>query len=248
MKRGVYSSVMVGAACGLVAMLGCSKEAPAPVSMAGGKDVRPGDRAIQRNVPYLFTLIRLEERDRVFGMMNRENEPILTSLKQLDDARKRLIDMLNQTAHVDLASVLAQKRITCIPDNVDIVLGAPEVLEYKREPQDAQTPEIAEVKVKVTAPGGKSKQAWVRMKREGMSWRLTMPLADSPAAGPSKALVEQVRGEVDKAVSGLKKVMTDLADRLEAGEMMEDAPMRQKLTEAGRPLVTALQKIIYGQS
>jgi hypothetical protein len=198
-------------------------------------------------VPYLFSLIRLEERDRVFGMMNRENEPILASLKQLDDARKRLIDMLNQTAHVDLAYVLMQKRITCIPDDVDIVFGAPEVLEYKRASQDAQTPESAEVKVKVAAPGGKSRQAWVRMKRDGLSWRLTMPLADSPEAGPDKALVEKVRGDVDKAVSGLKTVMTDLANRLEAGGMMEDAAMREKLTEAGRPLVTAIQRMIYGQ-
>jgi hypothetical protein len=234
--------------CTLMAMailVGCSKEEPAPLVTGGGKELRPGDRAIQRAVPYLFTLIQLEERDRVFGMVDKDHEVILASLKQLDETRMRLIKALEQTAHQDLAYVLTQKRLTCMPESLDVVLNLPKVVEYKVNDQEL----TALVKVSLTEPDGKLREVYTNMKKEGLTWRIRLPLADKPD-GPAipAAAPNVIREEVEKNIVGIKKVMLEFATRLEAGDMIEEGFIRQVLDEAGRPLAATLQKMIYGQS
>jgi len=239
----VHGRLAVGAVFMWGVLAGCKSEAPPPAGAPGGQ-FKPGERAIQRAVPYLFTLIRLEERDRVFKLISYSYEPVLDALKQLDDARNRLIDALTQTAHTDLASVLTQKRLTSLPDAVEVIVGPPNVLEYKMEG------ETALVRFDMPLPDGVSKQAWAQLRRDpnASGWRIDLPFAESPGGtgvGPSG---EQVRAEVDKAARDMKALMSELADRLEAGEMMDSAPIRRKLTEAGRPLAAAIQRMIYGRS
>ncbi len=241
MKHWLGLGTCVVVSLWMAAMVGCSKEEAQPASGAGG--FRPGDRAIQRAVGYLFTLIRLEERDRVFNMMDKDHEPILTSLKQLDEPRKRLIEALRNTSHIDLSEVLSQKRLTSLPAPIEVIVAAPKLLEHKSTGENQ-----ALVHVEYLQPDGKTRKAWTKLEKESVSWRTTLPFTDTPegkAGGPS---IEQTKTEVDKAVASVKTVMEDLSGRLEKGEMMEDQQIREKLVVATKPLAAAIQTMVYGQT
>ncbi len=238
MNRWVQTMAAGVTACGLFLLMGCGKEEPAPAVQG----LKPGDRAVQRAVPYFFTLVRLEERDRVFNMMDKANEGILASLKQLDEPRLRLIRALEQAAHMDLAILLGQKRLTCTPEPVEVVAGTPKVVEYKIDDTNAT------VKIEYRQPDGQTRQGYVPMKKEGLTWRMKMPPSDKPDGRTTGSSPDEIRAEIEKVVPPLRKTMQEFSERLEAGEMIESSFISQVLAEAARPLSSAVQKMIYGQT
>jgi len=204
--------------------------------------VIPGRRASERAVTRLFNLVRLEKRDRAFATLDKAYRPVLNRLEALDESRDRLIKALEGSAHADLALMLRHKPLTLTPEPVDVVFGPPTMIEFKPGARQATA------KVAVMLPNGEQKQVWAKIARDGITWRVMVPLADSAEGKPSGPSPKETLSAVDKAVGEIKEVLDELAGRLEGGEMIEEAAISERLTAAGRPLVAALQRMIYGQT
>lgn len=240
MKRLILTGALFGMVGGLAGLLGCDSDPAPPPPGPGG--IQPGKKAAEASVARLLNRIELEQRDRVFMLLDTAYEPVLKSFQGLDASRKRLIKALRETSQEDLALILGQKQITSAPELIEIVVGRPKQSDFNF------AGETALMKLELPMPDGKRKEAWVKITRDDVRWRVAVPFADSPDAKPSGQVPKGVLADADKAVAGMKKVMDDLSTRLEKGEMIEATTIREKLSKAGRPLAAVVQRIIYGQT
>ncbi len=237
MKRLVTVAAALGTVVGLMGTIGCKKEAKAPI---GG--VIPGRRAAERSVIRFFDLVRLEKRDRALGALDESYTPVLKSLQELDGPRDRLVKALRESAHADLTLLLPKKELTSCPGLVEVVLGPPKQLGFECDEESGV------VNVEVLLPDGTRKKAWAKIHKKGVPWKITMPFAYSADGKPSGPTPQETLAAISKAVAAMEPVMTKLAERLEAGEMIEDSEICEQLNQAGRPIAAALQRMIYGQT
>ncbi len=239
MKQTVRT-VLLSSVIALAGLMGCQKETPAPVAGPGG--VIPGERAAKRAIKRVFHLTRMEKRDRLFDMIDSAYEPILKSLQSLDPSREQLINVLKVSAHRDLALMLENKTLTNVPGLTKIIMGPAKEKDFQFDGKTAL------LKLEIPMPSGKKKTVSTKVVRDDVSWTVNLPLTEDPDAKADPAVVDEIKADTDKIVAALKKVMDGYSERLKAGEMIETQEIREKLDEAGRPLVAVMQRIIYGET
>lgn len=240
MKRIVLIGTVLGTFVGFIGLSGC-KQDPGPAPAGPGGFV-PGQRAAERATPHLFELMQLEERDRIFAVIDESYAPILECLKTLDESRGALAKALAGVSYGDLGFMLSRKRITCSPERIDIVVGPFKQVDFKFGQ------EKSDVKLELSVPDGGKKDAWTIATSKGVGWRVKVPIAyssDLKTSGPSP---EQILAELKPAVANMKKLMDSLSKRLAAGDMVEASDVRRKLFAAGKPLGAAIQQIVYGKA
>lgn len=219
----------------------CKNEQGPPPGPIGG--VIPGQRAAQRSAIKVVNLLRLDERDRAFQTLDPAYEPVVTQLKIIDDARLRLIKALDESGHQNLATVLEHKELTASPLPVEIVPSTPKYLELDSDGTSAI------IQYEVEYPDGKTKKVFAKAeKNEGITWRLTLPFVESPDQDVDMAKVADLAAEAEKASKELKKALDDVADQLEAGKMLTEEAITQRLMKASKGVGGVIQKLIYGKN